>query len=323
MSPSSLVFVLIVVVWAAFLLQHWIRRREALVTARSVDRFSAGMRVLHRRERGEVHMTQDAPQRTSLRAGSTTVAPRAATGGSGSHAVELDRHETNRPALNHTDGDRAGAGSHAVERPAGQVRLGGRVWRLAGRVTGRQVRAAALLLSLVLLVGTVLLTPLGATPWWSPVIALGVTVGVVVWLRAAAVHERSYGRVHRATPAAAGSTPAAPVRETAPARSARPVVAQAPVETAPLDVAQPAPRVERDSFYDAQAVEAQFAAPAPAKPARVVPPPVYTMKARAQPDPAAVVTHPLPDATPVDQLPFDGLALDEELEELPAVYRAS
>ena len=47
-SPSSLIFLVIVAIWAAYLLQHWIRRREALATARSVDRFSEAMRVLER-----------------------------------------------------------------------------------------------------------------------------------------------------------------------------------------------------------------------------------------------------------------------------------
>src|SRR6478609_3626870 len=35
--------------WAAYLLGHWVRRRDHLATVRSVDRFSAAMRVLERR----------------------------------------------------------------------------------------------------------------------------------------------------------------------------------------------------------------------------------------------------------------------------------
>ena len=49
MQPSSLIFLVIIAIWAAYLLQHWIRRREHLVTARSIDRFSEAMRVLERR----------------------------------------------------------------------------------------------------------------------------------------------------------------------------------------------------------------------------------------------------------------------------------
>ena len=48
MQPSSLIFVAIIAIWAAFLVQHWVRRREALSTARSVDRFSEAIRLLDR-----------------------------------------------------------------------------------------------------------------------------------------------------------------------------------------------------------------------------------------------------------------------------------
>ncbi|MGB7817203.1 MAG: hypothetical protein WBL35_00505, partial [Ornithinibacter sp.] len=49
-SPSSLIFVVLLGVWAAYFLQHWIRRRDHLATARSVDQFTAAMRVLERRD---------------------------------------------------------------------------------------------------------------------------------------------------------------------------------------------------------------------------------------------------------------------------------
>ena len=48
-DPSSLIFVVIIGIWAVYLVQHWVRRREQLATSRSVDRFSAAMRVLERR----------------------------------------------------------------------------------------------------------------------------------------------------------------------------------------------------------------------------------------------------------------------------------
>src|SRR5699024_6533206 len=52
-QPSSLIFVLVVAIWAVYLLQYWIKRRDHLATVRSVDRFSAAMRVLddHRMHR--------------------------------------------------------------------------------------------------------------------------------------------------------------------------------------------------------------------------------------------------------------------------------
>lgn len=48
-DPSSLIFVVIIGIWALYLVQHWVRRREQVATSRSVDRFSEAMRVLERR----------------------------------------------------------------------------------------------------------------------------------------------------------------------------------------------------------------------------------------------------------------------------------
>lgn len=50
MPFSSLIFLVIIAIWAAYLIQHWIRRRDHVATARSVDRFSEAMRVLERRQ---------------------------------------------------------------------------------------------------------------------------------------------------------------------------------------------------------------------------------------------------------------------------------
>ena len=63
-----------------------------------------------------------------------------------------------------------------------------------------------------------------------------------------------------------------------------------------------------------------------------VPRPTYTMKAKAEREevaPAATVdetdTRPLAaryENAPVDEIPFDGMALDEDYDDLPEVYRA-
>jgi hypothetical protein len=50
-QPSSLVFVAIILGWAAYLLPQWVHRREALSQSRGRDRHSSGLRVLHRRRR--------------------------------------------------------------------------------------------------------------------------------------------------------------------------------------------------------------------------------------------------------------------------------
>ena len=46
---GSLIFVVIVAIWAAYLLQHWVRRREDAAATRSIDGFSQAMRVLEKR----------------------------------------------------------------------------------------------------------------------------------------------------------------------------------------------------------------------------------------------------------------------------------
>ena len=38
MQPSSLIFVAIIAIWAAFLVQHWVRRREALARLSALRR---------------------------------------------------------------------------------------------------------------------------------------------------------------------------------------------------------------------------------------------------------------------------------------------
>lgn len=48
-----MIFVVIIALWAAYLVPHWLRRREELSAARSVDRFSTAMRVLSRRAAAE------------------------------------------------------------------------------------------------------------------------------------------------------------------------------------------------------------------------------------------------------------------------------
>jgi hypothetical protein len=49
-SPSSLIFLVLLGVWAAYFVQYWVRRRDHVATARSVEQFTEAMRVLERRD---------------------------------------------------------------------------------------------------------------------------------------------------------------------------------------------------------------------------------------------------------------------------------
>ncbi|HET7303106.1 MAG TPA: hypothetical protein VFJ12_01000 [Segeticoccus sp.] len=336
MSASSLIFLLIVAIWAAYLLQHWVRRREHLATARSVDRFSEAMRVLERRD-PLPESPVDAAERRSYSVGlarpsrpSVTVKRAAAAGEEPAPHADRSRPDDEGPGL--------------------LLRVG----QLGGRVNGRRVRGISLLLAVTALLTLAVLVPVLGLPWWALGIAGGVVLADLVWLRGAA--RRSAPREH-ATPAH---------RPTAPARSAdlgtlraTSAVSAQPRDSRSADTAfevappaeavvyddlapsvaapAPAPRVERDDAATGVPVDPHGWQPVP------VPPPTYTLKAKAERrnPPAAepeadTVDAPVFDGAatgsgtgPVDysrvptgELPFDGYALDEDLEELPAVYQA-
>ena len=67
MQPSSLILLAIVVVWAAYLVPQWVRRRDEMSQSRAGDRFSGGLRVLKRRERSSRSGRSGDPLLTSPR----------------------------------------------------------------------------------------------------------------------------------------------------------------------------------------------------------------------------------------------------------------
>lgn len=308
-QPSSLIFVAIVAIWAAYLLQHWIRRRDALVTARTVDQFSEAMRMLEHRGAtpvsGEAEHVGgvDAPAkprasrslpRTSLRAGT----------------IMTGEEPQTTPESTPPESPEA--------RPA-PVRVGNRVIRALAALNSRRMRGIAFLVSMALLLFALIAAPLGMLAWWSPIISL-VLVGVVfAWLRSEAVAEQRNRQAERAPSSAA--RPAVRREPTGPQLGATPAAAHERVPMPPRETV----------FDNAAPVDSPQAKPAPAaeqveggwSPVPV-PPPTYTMKARAEQRTDAPAERPAPaaeDQTPVEDLPFDGLALDEDLEELPAAWR--
>lgn len=342
MQPSSLLFLLIVAIWAAYLLQHWVRRRDHLATARSVDRFSEAMRVLERRE-PLPESPLEAPERRS-------------------YAVSPAR--PSRPSV---------VVKRAAPRPAAaapersRVRVANPAIRTLSAITGPRVRGLSLLASLVLVVAVAVLVPLALLPWWSAPVAVVVLVADLAWLRRAARANRAPRIARDARSATRRAPGTASQRPPRPRPAARPaptedreggvrasyegrfatgevVGAEAPGSEWGYDevVAAAAPGSEwvfDEAVFDGAGVvgpaspEGDLAAsvpvPGPGEWAPVpVPPPTYTLKARAdRPDvvPAGVTSPSQPTASadvPVADLPFDGLALDEELEELPSVYQA-
>ncbi|MGZ4721147.1 hypothetical protein [Oryzihumus sp.] len=290
MQPSSLIFLVIIAIWAAFLLQHWVRRREHLATARSVDRFSDAMRVLERRA-----PVADVPERTP--------APR-------SYAVSptrVVRAATTSASATSGGSEAAGAAQPAPRvrpepalRPEPPVRFGparpARTRHVAG-VPARRLRGLSFLGSLVLLVATLPLAGFGVLGWWSSLVALGLLVADLAWLRRAAQVERAARRAaacHREA-ARAPRGLAAPRVEPGLAWTGS---AAAPAESAAAEPAEPVPADDPDGWR-----------PVP------VPPPTYTMKARAaQPPQPAPVPAPVP--APTTPSTFGGVVASGELDGL-------
>jgi membrane protein implicated in regulation of membrane protease activity len=307
-QPSGLIFLVIIAIWAAYLLQHWVRRREHLATARSVDRFSEAMRVLERRApllASDLSIPQ--PRSYSV----TPARP------SRSEVVVKRAHS---PAPN----------VHA--RPAAPLRSPRVVHAIAG-VSARRIRGLSLLALLAMVVVVLPLAAFSVLSWWSMIAVLFALVVDFAWLRHAAVADRARRQDEgRERPVQARLRPAnarvrhadAPVRAATRGRS-DPIARAEPVVADPvIGAAEVAERAESQaqSQADCQA-ECQSGsavadlsgwAPVP------VPPPTYTLKAKAErpgPLPATVAE---PTTRPSS---FDGLVEEDELDDLLDRRRAA
>jgi hypothetical protein len=292
-QPSSLIFLVIIAVWAVYFVQHWVRRREHLATARSVDQFSESLRVLERRT--PLPATDlSAPVRPSYAVSPARAArpqvlvKRAETAQGASTVSSAPRPEGARPA----------PVRQAAVRPP------------------RKVRGLVLLGSLAAVPVLAVCAVVGLVPVWSVLAPVVAVAASVAWLRMAVSAER----VARAASRPPVSRPAARPQAAAPVQ--RRVVAPAATSAATAGEALPTESTDDgdvtvtrrpQELYDGAAVEveapaagsgraavvADAAAPAPLMRPLVdeddipltwnpvpVPPPTYTMKAR--------VTRPAP-----------------------------
>jgi hypothetical protein len=275
-QPSSLVFLVIIAIWAAYFVQHWVRRREHLATARSVDRFSESMRVLEHRAALPV-ADLSAPQPRSYAVSPARPARAEVLVKRAGRAPEAGDAPAAAPA-----GAAAAAASAPTTRDASA--------QGSSVAPSRRARGLTLLGSLASVPLFVVLAAVGVLPWLAvlaPVVAVGVALA---WVRSgvqaeqAARHAARAGRSSRddvsaearptgsARPLRAQGRPATPARASraqAPERSASasssaPQRADAGKADPEPVVAQPLgsePAAVRDSFYDVEAVE-RAAAPA-------------------------------------------------------------
>ncbi|HEV7148264.1 MAG TPA: hypothetical protein VGN48_14830 [Pedococcus sp.] len=298
MQPSSLVFLVIIAVWAAYFLQYWVRRREHLATARSVDQFSESMRVLERRSplpaadlstplAPSYAVSQARPARAQIlvkRAASAepAVAP----------AARAAVPSAAAPA-------RASApvrGRSSVTEPRAKEASG------QDRIVARRNRAMIMLGALSTVVVSLPLVALGMLPLVTLLVPVASIAIAVAWARATAVAERQSGPRRVPTTSVAPVAPSCATHRVDVARDVRETTTDADVDaelsqTALFDV-QAVEQRERETVRVAHAA----VEPHSARPMRLVdeddipltwdpvpvPRPTYTMKSRAtRPAPTA------------------------------------
>lgn len=164
MDLSGIIFVVLALAWAVYLIPKALKHHDEVARTRSIDRFSTAMRVLARREpvnRRDARLVV-APARSADNP--RVLAPTAPA----DRTVAEERSEPGAP------------------RPAGRPE----VRRAAARAAARRRRR---ILSF-LLVSTLVVTGLAAfavVPWWSVAIPAGLTVLYLVLCRTQVRHERS------------------------------------------------------------------------------------------------------------------------------------
>lgn len=289
MSPSSLIFVAVVVSWIVYLVIHVARRREQLATARNVDRFSSQMRVLQRRA------VINASVQTSGRVTSTSL------------GVEqpLVARVPGLPVEGHT----LIQAPEATSGTSVSAALVARSFDEGACVRRQRVRAGLLLASVVTSVVAGVFTFLGVVSWIVPVLALVVAAFIAARMRAAALTRRAAreraAAMRRRERAAAKRDQLVAKHERRPSAHAMPVAQEFA-----------APRSE-PQFFDVTALETEPAKtrtevdllfteggwqPTP------VPPPTYTLKAKAYrplPPPAATTPAPVREDDETSEVPWN------------------
>ncbi len=232
--PGSLIFVVIVAVWAAYLVQHWVHRREDAAATRSVDSFSEAMRVLQKRPlfpatalrtprpdsyavlpgrsaRPTVDVKRALPVGAS-RPLSPLVARRLGLGSAaGSQPVLSTAPVAPRDAIDATevtdlpdatDGpDREEPMSpqpNRTHRPAPHQGRPVAAWH-GPSLTRRRLRAALLVASLLWVPTSIVLAVVGVLLWMSVPFAFLTVVAVLVYLRTEVAADRARAAGHSGT----------------------------------------------------------------------------------------------------------------------------
>ncbi|MEO5981008.1 MAG: hypothetical protein ABIQ13_01700 [Pedococcus sp.] len=291
MQPSSLIFLVIIAVWAAYFVQYWVRRREHLATAQSVDRFSETMRVLERR--------------SPLPATDLSTAARPSYAVSPARAVRaqvlVKRAETATFTMTPAGAVTPGAGSVAgsdhsdhSDHAGGwgstfEPEDDGHSWDVESAPRDRPARAVRGLTLVAALAAFVVAVPLavfGVLPWAGVLAPLAVAAGAFVWLRQAVAAEQTARR------GASRPAPRAADQREHSAPSAQQTLASTSEEGEPVTVRA------RGELYDLQEVEQGLAAPVRVTPAAAGLAEIAAAEiaaAAASATPARSVTRPIVD----------------------------
>jgi hypothetical protein len=318
-DPSSLIFVVIVGIWAVYLLQHWVRRREQLATSRSIDRFSEAMRVLERRAPIPVALptSQNRPY---------VVAPVSARS-LGSGQVEGSPEVAMKQAPIPRNDRPAAAGGLAVRPASAKARpLAANPQPRAARAPRRRTHRVRALILLTLLVatpacwaahtwGTLLLWP---TLTVTALLVLDLLFVRSVARRAAARRRMTVRRAHPQRMAAGQQPKTFPASGARPVRPAKPAAASASAMsyTSTTAVAERSEvAVVAASVHSQDAITEVIVLEGAWEPV-AVPPPTYTMKPKADRPAGAQVTleadsdsaparEPIQPAVVIDELDLD------------------
>jgi hypothetical protein len=296
-QPSSLIFLVLIAIWAAYLLQHWVRRREHLATARSVDRFSDAMRVLERRSPlSEFDLSVTRPRSYAL--------------------------SPARPSRTEVVVKRAPYQADTAPPGAATVRST-RIFHLLAGVSARRARGLSLLASLSLVLVVPVLAASSVLSWWAVLVVFAVLVADLGWLRRAAVAELAStraGEPGRRSAQGSGRAPAAYSAESGARRETRDRPARHPDSEGETDSEAEVERVGPAPLVPAAKVPEQVVPPVVVDPSAwdpvPVPPPTYTLKAKAA-DPVPVpVPVEVPELGASECWSLDGMVYDCDLDEL-------
>lgn len=268
MQPSSLIFVVIVGVWAVFFVQYWIRRREHIATARSVDAFSETMRVLKLPE-GKAHVdlsrtrpsyalspTRGVRPQITVKRAAALLAERG-SGATGWQEAEPVGESVVAPvpglAAGHVAGPTLAAGG-ATRGPSRAAYPAVGAARVSRASEGNQaVRGLTFLVGLLATIVYAALSAFGVLVPWAVVVPLLLVVGGFLWLRAGVLargHSASTGSVARSARSAA---PPAVARSAARADGSRSATVEKRTEVR-FEPLGDESDLGDDSFFDVEAI---------------------------------------------------------------------